>query len=70
MNIKGNQIPLDIVEEYPETMEAFHSYDEVLGKCLLCHHLFDSLDVICQEYDLDLTEMLATLKGEAKDKRP
>ena len=54
--------PLDIVEQHPETEDVFRTYDEALGKCLLCHCLFDSLETIAGEGDLDLSDMLKKLR--------
>lgn len=56
--IKKEMILLDIVEKYPETEDSFRQYDNALGKCLLCHNLFDSIEDIADKYDLDLKELL------------
>lgn len=66
--IKKEMNPLEIVEAYPQTQEAFHHYDEVIGKCLLCYHLFDSLETICQEYQLDLKDMMDGLSKDIQEK--
>ncbi len=52
---------LDIVETYPQTESVFSSYDEMIGKCMMCNHLFDSLAEIAQAYHLDSKELLLKL---------
>ena len=53
MLIQSHMIILDIVGDYPPTDPVFREYDEVVGKCLLCHHLFDSIESVAKEYQLD-----------------
>lgn len=57
---------LDIVEKYPETEEIFHEYDTVLGKCLLCNELFNSIENIVEKYELNLNEMIKRLNKTLK----
>ncbi|KOF57189.1 hypothetical protein AGR56_11980 [Clostridium sp. DMHC 10] len=59
--ITEKMILLDIVEKYPETEKIFHEYDYILGKCLLCNNLFDSIENIVKEYKLNSNEMLEKL---------
>ncbi|GFR35697.1 hypothetical protein [Thermobrachium celere] len=66
MKIQKEMILLDIVEKYPETEEVFHMYDEVAGVCILCSHLFDSLEVVANKYDLDLEKLLQNLNRTIK----
>lgn len=49
---------LEIVEKYPETEDIFRDYDDIVGKCVLCNRLFDSLDSIGFDYGLDLESLL------------
>ena len=44
--ITKDMVVLDIIYAYPETEKVFHKYDEVLGECLLCNHLFETLEDI------------------------
>ncbi|SHJ90836.1 hypothetical protein SAMN02745248_01273 [Hathewaya proteolytica DSM 3090] len=59
--ITGNMSLLDIVAKYPKTEEVFHEYDAILGKCLLCTNLFDSIEDIVKEYKLNSDELLQNL---------
>lgn len=52
---------LDIVEQYPQTEPVFRDYDEIIGKCLLCNCLFESVGSVAKEYQLDEAEMLRKL---------
>lgn len=70
-----HQTPLELVEVYPQTDPVFRSYDDILGKCLLCHHLFDPLETIAQLYGLDLTDLIhrleeAIIRGEGEEPGP
>lgn len=58
---------LEIVENYPETEEAFRSFDSVLGRCLLCSNLFDSIEDIAETYGLDAEELIARLNAAIKE---
>lgn len=61
MKIQKEMILLDIVEKYPETEDVFHMYDEVAGVCILCSHLFDSLEVVANKYNIDLEKVIQQL---------
>lgn len=63
--ILKQDMPLDIVEQYPQTDPVFRTYDEQIGQCLLCHCLFDSLETIARRYDIDLAEMIQQLERAA-----
>lgn len=52
---------LDIVDAYSKTEEIFRSYDEIVGKCVMCNHLFDSLEDFAEEYDIDLHDLILKL---------
>ena len=58
--ISKDMNPLDIIYRFRETEEVFRSYDQP-DKCILCDHLFDSVESIAAKYDLDADEMLAKL---------
>lgn len=59
--ITQKMILLDIVEKYPKTEDVFHQYDAVLGECLLCNNLFDSIENVIEKYKLNLDELLNKL---------
>ena len=53
--------PLDIVEKYPETEHIFREYDAILGECLLCNYLFDSIGDIAAKNKINIEEMIEHL---------
>jgi len=67
MLIQSHMIILDIVGDYPQTDPIFREYDDVAGKCLLCHHLFDTIEAVTKEYQLDEADMLRKLNEAAQD---
>ncbi len=52
---------LDIVERFPDKEIIFKPYDEIAGKCIMCHHLFDTVEDLCKAYDIDEKELLGAL---------
>lgn len=62
--ITKDMTTLDIVEKYPKTEKIFHEYDKITGKCLLCNNLFDTVEVIAANYELNLAEILDRLNSE------
>ncbi|MBP1925095.1 UTP-glucose-1-phosphate uridylyltransferase [Sedimentibacter acidaminivorans] len=56
--IKKEMTILDIVEKYPKTEEIFKSYDKLVGKCVLCNNLFDSLDSFTADNNIDLQDLI------------
>ena len=61
--ITQNMIVLDIVERHPETEDVFREYDCILGKCLLCHNLFDPIVNIALDHNLNINEMIEKLNN-------
>ena len=61
--ITPQMIVLDVVYEHPETEAVFREYDSVIGVCILCHHLFDSIETIVQIYALNSDELVEKLNG-------
>jgi len=57
---------LDIVEKYPETDVVFHEYDSIVGECLLCNNLFETIDYIVEKYKLNVDEIIAKLNSTIK----
>lgn len=53
---------LDIVEKYPKTEDLFKSYDELVGKCVLCNNLFDSLDNFTADNNIDLQDLISKIE--------
>lgn len=53
---------LEIVELKPETVDIFRKFEKAAGSCLLCNHLFDSLENVASEYKLNLDHLLASLE--------
>jgi len=49
---------LEIVEKHPETEDVFRSYDDITGKCVLCSCLFDTVEKISLDYNLDLDVLI------------
>lgn len=45
--------PLEKVQKCPETEHIIREYDAVLGKCLLCNYLFDSIENIATKHNVD-----------------
>ena len=61
--ITSQMIVLDIVEKHPETETVFREYDPITGICILCYHLFDSIETIEKAYDLNSDEFVERLNG-------
>ncbi len=59
--ITKDMILLDIVEQYPKTEEYFRAINK--EKCILCYNLFDSLESIANEFNLDLHKVLIDIKS-------
>ena len=64
--ITKNMTPLDIVKKYPVTEDVFHEYDELVGRCLLCVNLFDTIEDIAANYNLNLIELIDKLNNVTK----
>lgn len=53
---------LDIVADYPSTEDVFRTYDDIAGKCTMCHNLFDTLEEFSLMYQIDLDELMSRLE--------
>jgi hypothetical protein len=62
MIIKDMDI-LDIVDAHPETEDVFRSYDAIAGECIMCKHLFETVEEFTRIYNLNLDEMLEKLNS-------
>ncbi|WP_461207271.1 hypothetical protein [Clostridium sp. DL1XJH146] len=60
MLVKNMKI-LDIITEHEETQEIFSSYDKIIGECVMCNHMFDSLEDFALQYSIDLQELIKKL---------
>lgn len=56
---------LDILCDHQETQEVFRSCDQVIGECVMCNHLFETLEEFSAKYGLDCGELLARLRAAA-----
>jgi len=57
---------LEIVEKYPETESIFRDYDDLIGKCILCHCLFDSINKVEVDHNLKLDSLLNKINSEVR----
>ena len=56
--ITKDMVVLDIIYAHPEIETVFHKYDEVLGECILCNHLFETLENVFKEKPENLVDIL------------
>ncbi len=59
--IERNMKILDIVAQYPPTQDVFRKYDRMADSCIMCNHLFDSLEAVSLQYGIDLDSLIADL---------
>lgn len=52
---------LDLLSEYPATEAVIKSYDDQVGICICCELLFEPLQVVAEQCNLDLAQLLAEL---------
>lgn len=58
---------LDILEHYPDTAKVFREYEKLSQSCLICQHLFDPLENLVQQYQLDPEKLLQSLQQAADE---
>lgn len=63
--IQGHMTLLDILAKHRETELIFKSRDKSAGVCLLCTHLFDTVDTVADLYGLDREQLLHDLRKAA-----
>ncbi|WP_319574273.1 hypothetical protein [uncultured Desulfobacter sp.] len=63
--IEPTMTVLDIVSKYNATQDVFKRWDARAGECICCNALFESLDVVAEKYNLDLTALVQDLKKAA-----
>lgn len=56
---------LDILCDHQEAQEVFRRYDQVIGECVMCNHLFETLEEFTARYGLDCEALLAELRAAA-----
>lgn len=63
--ITRDMILFDIVERYPETEAIFREYDSMLGTCIMCSFLFQSIKDIEKERNVSLDKLYNKLNDAA-----
>lgn len=53
---------LDIVADYPNTEDVFRTYDDIAGKCTMCHNLFDTLEEFADMYKINYSDLIDRLE--------
>ena len=66
--ITKDMVILNIIEDYPETEGVFRTYDEIAGKCVMCHNLFDTLDEFALLYSIHIDELIQNLNHVVRNK--
>ena len=56
---------LDVLCDHPEAQEVFRGYDQVVGECVMCNHLFETLEEFTAKFGLDCEDLLARLRAAA-----
>ena len=59
--IRRDMTILDILFDHQETQEVFRRYDDVIGECVMCNHMFETLEEFCGQYRLDTEKLLREL---------
>lgn len=49
---------LEIVEKHPEAEYIFRTYNDIIDNCVLCSCLFDTIDSLTIDYDINLEVLL------------
>jgi hypothetical protein len=63
--IEPGMTVLDIVSKYNATQDVFKRWDARAGECICCNALFESLDVVAEKYNMDLSALVQDLKKAA-----
>ena len=53
---------LDVISRHRECESVFKKYEEVVGECICCVALFETLEHVADTYSLDLNELLGELE--------
>jgi hypothetical protein len=54
---------LDIVDAYPRTEDVFRRYDGAAGECIMCKHLFETVEELAKLYSFDVDELIERLNN-------
>lgn len=54
---------LEIVAKYPETEPVLRSYDSITHCCVLCEHLFDTLEDLAQLCSVNVEDIVTHLNS-------
>lgn len=61
--IRKEMTILDIICDHQETQEVFRKYDAVSGECVMCNHMFETLEEFSVKYHLDCETLLSQLRS-------
>ena len=61
--IQPEMTVLDVISRYRQTEAVFKRYDALVGECVCCRALFESLRDMAGKYNLDLKKLLADLES-------
>lgn len=60
-----NKTVFDIIYEFPETKEVFQKYEEDTGICIMCEHLFATINDISIVIKRNVDNILQDLENVA-----
>lgn len=58
---------LELIEKFPQLENKIRSYDEAAGCCLLCTCLFDRLETIEKERNIDFSDLYNRIGRKTED---
>ncbi|SHH29004.1 hypothetical protein SAMN02745221_02094 [Thermosyntropha lipolytica DSM 11003] len=64
--LNKEMLVVDVVEKFPCTEEVFKKYEEKAGNCIMCSHLFNTLEAVSRDYGLDLEQFMQDLEQSIK----
>jgi hypothetical protein len=64
--IKPEMTVLDIVSTFESTVDVFKKWDDRAGECICCNALFEPLNVVAKNYNLEIKELLTDLNNSLK----
>lgn len=64
--IRKEMTILDILCDHQEAQEVFRGYDQAVGECVMCNHLFETLEEFTTKFGLDCEALLAQLQAAAE----
>lgn len=60
--IKSDITLLDLIYKYPQTEKLFRKYEEITNSCIMCEHLFATLDEVSLILNCSIDELLKEVK--------